>query len=150
MTWGVSFDNSFHYRSVIGKLNYLEKNTRPDISFAIHQCTCFSANPKQSHAMAVRCIAGYLASTKDKGIMMIPNSRKSFECYINASLAGDWKQQSAADDPSTARSRTGYLITFMDCPLVWASDRDYSFDYGGRIHCTFNSSKRNSPHVNDG
>ena len=29
------FDNSFHYRSVIGKLNYLERGTRSDISCVI-------------------------------------------------------------------------------------------------------------------
>ena len=46
-------DKSFHYRSVIGKLNYLEKATRPDISFATHQCACFVADPKKSHARAV-------------------------------------------------------------------------------------------------
>ena len=33
---GTNHDKSFHYRSVIGKLNYLEKATRPDISFATH------------------------------------------------------------------------------------------------------------------
>jgi hypothetical protein len=31
---GESFNESFLYRSVIGKLNYLEKSTRPDLSFA--------------------------------------------------------------------------------------------------------------------
>lgn len=33
------FDCSFHYRSFIGKLNYLEKSTRSDISYITHQCT---------------------------------------------------------------------------------------------------------------
>ena len=32
------FDGSFHYQSVIGKLNYLEKGTRADISYITHQC----------------------------------------------------------------------------------------------------------------
>jgi len=31
-------DGHFHYPHVIGKLNYLEKCTRPDIAFATHQC----------------------------------------------------------------------------------------------------------------
>jgi hypothetical protein len=32
----------WHYRSVIGKLNYLEKCTRPDIAYAVHRCARFS------------------------------------------------------------------------------------------------------------
>jgi hypothetical protein len=35
----------FEYRHVIGKLLYLEKSTRPDISCAIHQCARHCANP---------------------------------------------------------------------------------------------------------
>jgi hypothetical protein len=117
---GTSFDNSFHYRSIIGKLNYLEKCTRPDLSYAVHQCARFSSNPKQSHALAVKYIARYLAGTREDGIVMKP-MQSGFECYVDASHAGDWKQQSAIDDPSTARSRTGYVIRFANCPLVWAS-----------------------------
>jgi hypothetical protein len=77
--------------------------------------------PKQSHAMAVRYIARYLAGTRGKGIRIKPNQAKSFECYVDASHAGDWKQQSASDDPTTAKSRTGFIITFADCPIVWTS-----------------------------
>jgi hypothetical protein len=29
---------SWNYPSVIGQLNYLAQNSRPDISFAFHQC----------------------------------------------------------------------------------------------------------------
>ena len=47
---GDDHDKSFHYRSVIGKLYYLEKSTRPDILFATHQCACFATAPKRSHA----------------------------------------------------------------------------------------------------
>ena len=50
---GIDHDKSFHYRSVIGKLNYLEKATRPDISFATHQCARVDEDPKKSHARAV-------------------------------------------------------------------------------------------------
>ena len=57
---GTDHDKSFHYRSVIGKLNHLEKATRPDISFATHQCARFVADPKKSHARAVQWLGGYL------------------------------------------------------------------------------------------
>jgi hypothetical protein len=106
---------------VIGKLNYLEKSTRLDISFAVNQCARFSSSPKQSHAMAVRYIVRYLAGTKNQVIRMTPDKKKGFECYVNVSHAGDWKQQSASNDPSTARSRTGHIITFADYTSVWAS-----------------------------
>ena len=34
------------YDSVIGMILYLESNTRPDISFAVHQCARFTHNTK--------------------------------------------------------------------------------------------------------
>ena len=40
----------FHYWSVIGKLNFLEESTHPDIAYVVHQCTHFSEHPKQLHA----------------------------------------------------------------------------------------------------
>ena len=48
-----NFDGSFTYQSVIGKLNYLEKATRSDISFAVHQCARFVSDPKKEHGEAV-------------------------------------------------------------------------------------------------
>ncbi|MFN9981526.1 MAG: hypothetical protein ACK53Y_16495, partial [bacterium] len=39
----------FDYRQVIGKLLYLEKSTRPDISCAVHQCARHCAKPKVQH-----------------------------------------------------------------------------------------------------
>ena len=47
------FDNSFNYRSVIGKLNYLEKGSRSDIAYIVHQCARFSSCPKKEHGQAV-------------------------------------------------------------------------------------------------
>jgi Reverse transcriptase (RNA-dependent DNA polymerase) len=47
------FDGEWNYCSVIGKLNYLEKSTRPDIVYAVHQCPRFAASPKRVHATAV-------------------------------------------------------------------------------------------------
>jgi len=35
---GKPFKGDFDYRSVVGKLNYLEEGSRPDIAYAVHQC----------------------------------------------------------------------------------------------------------------
>ena len=61
---GEPFDKSFHYRSVIGKLNYLEKGTRSDISYITHQCARFTESPKNSHTKALQWLARYLKGTK--------------------------------------------------------------------------------------
>ena len=53
---GPEMTPDFHYHNVIGKLNFLEKSTRPDISISMHQCTRFSENPKRSHTEAVNRI----------------------------------------------------------------------------------------------
>jgi len=57
------FDGHFNYRRVIGKLNYLEKSTRPDIAFAAHQCARFCVDPRQPHMDAIKWLGRYLRAT---------------------------------------------------------------------------------------
>jgi Reverse transcriptase (RNA-dependent DNA polymerase) len=115
-----SFDGHFDYRSVVGKLNYLEKSTRPDISYAVHQCARFASDPKKEHGKAVTWIGRYLAATRDKGLVFKP-TEQSFDCYVDADFSGNWDKQEAPSDSDTARSRTGYVIHYAGCPIVWAS-----------------------------
>ena len=109
------FDNSFNYRSVIGKL------TRSDVSYAVHQCARFVSDPKLEHGEAVRWLGQYLKGTKDKGTIMKPMPDRELEVYINASFCGDWNPIEAAQDRDTARSRHGYIIKYAGCPLLWKS-----------------------------
>ena len=51
---GEDMKPEFHYHSIIGKLNFLEKLTRPYISYVVHQCACFSVTLKKSHTEAVK------------------------------------------------------------------------------------------------
>ena len=111
----------FHYRSVIGKLNFLEKSTRPDISVSVHQCARFSECPRRSHAEAVKRIGRYLLATKDKGILIRNNEQKFFECWVDADFSGNWRQKDAHNDPMTAKSRSGWVIRFAGAPITWAS-----------------------------
>ena len=52
------------YNSIIGMMLYLESNTRPDISFAVHQCSRFTHNTKSPHKTAAKRICWYLQGTK--------------------------------------------------------------------------------------
>ena len=115
------FDGSFNYRSIIGKLNYLEKATRPDIAYAVHQCARFCSDPKVTHGKAVLHLVKYLKATKDKGITMDPTKEKGFEVYADADFSGNWNNSTAESDSSTAKSRTGYVISLYGCPVIWTS-----------------------------
>jgi hypothetical protein len=55
-TEGIVRQESWNYPSVIGQLNYIAQNSRPDISFAVHQCARFSKEPKALHEKAVKRI----------------------------------------------------------------------------------------------
>jgi len=53
---GAPRHESWNYRSMIGKLNYIANNTRPDINMAVHQCAHFCVNPRAIHKLAVKRI----------------------------------------------------------------------------------------------
>jgi hypothetical protein len=73
------FDDHFDYRKVIGKLNYLEKYTRLDVTFPVHQAARFVAIPKKPHGDAVKWIGRYLKGTADKGLEYCPDIDMGFE-----------------------------------------------------------------------
>ncbi|MGH3055543.1 MAG: reverse transcriptase domain-containing protein, partial [Gaiellaceae bacterium] len=79
---GVNRQDQWVYASVIGMLMFLQANTRPDISFAVHQCARFTHNPKKSHEEAIKHICQYLKGTKDKGIIYRPTKDLSLDCYV--------------------------------------------------------------------
>lgn len=113
-------ENSFHYRSAIGSLSYLAGCTRPDISMAVHQAAKFSNNPKACHDTAVKRIGKYLLGTEDKGLMYTPDKSKGLEIYVDADFAGGF-DKSNAEDPASVYSRTGYIIKYANCPIIWKS-----------------------------
>lgn len=114
------FDYSFNYASVIGKLNYLERGTRPDIAYAVHQCARFSKDPRKEHGDAVRWLGRYLLGTSNKGMNLKPDLSKSFEVFVDADFCGNYSKDDS-HDPNTVRSRHGYIITYAGCPITWKS-----------------------------
>lgn len=118
-----AMEDDFHYPSVIGRANFLEKSNRPDIAVAVHQCAPFSLEPKQSHADAMRYVGRYLQGTKSEGIYLDPNNGKSFKCWEDANFLGQYVKGAPNTylDKMTAKSWTGFLITYAGCPITWGS-----------------------------
>ena len=105
---------------MIGKLNYLEKATRPDISFATHQCARSAAAPKKSHTRVVRWLGHNLLHSKKKEMRFHADITRGLEVFVDASFAGNWdKKDAQTGDCDTARSRHGYIILYYGCPLIW-------------------------------
>ena len=118
--YGAPFAEEWNYRSIVGKLLYLSGNSRPDIAFAVHQAARFSHDPKQSHAQAIKKICRYLQGTKDRGLVMNPTKDFKVDCYVDADFCGLWGSEDP-EDPIVAKSRTGYILMFANCPLMWVS-----------------------------
>ncbi len=100
-------------------LTYLSVTRRPHIAFSVHKCACFSSAPKRSHELAVRRIARYLKGMATKGYFLNPSTAKTLDCYVDADFAVNWTPLTS-QDPSSVKSRTGYVILFANCPLLWA------------------------------
>ena len=111
------FDQSFNCQSVIGKMNYLEKGSRSELAYAIHQCARYSTYPRKKHGDAIRWIGRYLLGTPRDGLILKPGLAKSFEVFVDSNFCGNWNKQYAREIYSV-RSRHGYVIMYAGCPIV--------------------------------
>jgi hypothetical protein len=116
---GSDASGSINYASVVGMLLYLG-HSRPDISFATHQCARYTHSPKQTHEDALIRIGRYLKGTLDKGLILRPSKDFKIDCYPDADFAGLWTRDDK-QDPHCVRSRTGYVINLANCPVLWKS-----------------------------
>jgi hypothetical protein len=117
---GKPFDEDWEYASIIGILMYLANNSRPDIAYAVHQAARFTHCPRDSHATGVKRIVRYLRGTRTKGMTIAPSKELQVDCYVDADFAGLWNIEND-QDPVCVKSRTGFIIMFMNCPLLWVS-----------------------------
>jgi hypothetical protein len=56
--------------------------------------------------------------TSRKPLYFKSDPSKDFDCYCDANSSGP---AFAAMDPSTAKSRSGWVILYACCPIIWAS-----------------------------
>jgi hypothetical protein len=114
------FDAEWNYRSIIGKLNFLAQNTRPDISMAVHMCARFVTNPNRVHQDAVKYLCRYLHYTRLRGLILHPTGDNRLNAYVDSDVAGQWSRETCQLRDS-AVSRTGYVILYCGCPIHWVS-----------------------------
>ena len=121
---GEPASGEFNYSSIVGMLMYLAGHTRPDIAYAVNCCARYMFCPKRSHEKALKRIGRYLMATRNRGMILDPNKELAdiltVNCYPDADFAGMYGHEKP-DDPTCVKSRTGFVITFGGCPVIWQS-----------------------------
>ncbi len=111
------FDLNFNYRIIVGKLNYVDQFTRPDIMYTTHQIAKYSNDPHK-HGEAILYLVKYLKQTKNLGLKFKPNPKQGFDWFYVADFSGNWNRLLAPTDPSSAKSQRSFYVA---CPIIWAS-----------------------------
>ena len=63
-----------------------------------------------------RCLLGVM----DDGLIIDPQGSMSSDLWVDSDFAGNCVRTDN-DDPSSVRSRTGFVVTFGSVPLLWSS-----------------------------
>ncbi|KAI1002866.1 hypothetical protein K3495_g5337 [Podosphaera aphanis] len=108
-----SAPSEFEYNSIIGGLQYMANNTRPDIAHAVRYLAQFLANPSEEHNKAARTVL--------RGIAKIPDIGITFQSkHCKPTLAAD-SDADIMGDPTFSRSTSGLLIRQASGPVCWRS-----------------------------
>ena len=65
-------------------------------------------------------ICWYLQGTKKNGLVFNPHKKLVVDCYADADFSGLWGHENT-QDPICAISRTGFVVNFSNCHLLWVS-----------------------------
>lgn len=124
------------YQFIILILNCLVNCTHPEMLYAVYQCARFYNDPKHAHKQAVKRIIRYLLNTKRNtkgnvrgyhGILYRPDKTRSIDTYVDASLSREWNT-SRSDEPASVIFRTGYIMLYANCPVIWYSRLQIEID----------------------
>ena len=61
-----------------------------------------------------------MKGTATKGMIINPTNQYTLNCHADADFAGLWGVENE-QDPISVKSRTGFVLLFMGCPLLWVS-----------------------------
>ena len=118
---GEKAHGDFSYSSVVGMLLYLSGHSRPDIAYAVNCAARYIFFPRHSHEKDLKRLGCYLKATRKRGLVLNPTSDNlKIDAYPNTDFAGMYGHEENTN-PACVKSRSGYIITVADCPVLWKS-----------------------------
>ena len=118
----ISPERQTTYRSAVGTLLQFVKHSRPDIANPVRELSkCMDAATEGAFKEMCRVVK-FVLDTKEYGLKLEPalllkDDMVSLTMYTDS----DW-----AGDRETRRSISGFIIFFMNCPIVWKSKQQVS------------------------
>ena len=77
--------------------------------------------PKRYHKLALNRVAQYLKNTQDCDLVLVTNyDIFKVDAYPDVDFAGMYGHK-RHNDPTCANIRTGFIIVYSDCPVLWIS-----------------------------
>ena len=101
-------------------MSYYNAIARQNTNMSTQQCTRLCKSPSREHKEDVNCICIYMMRTKDKVLVLRPYKQRGLYCYVDADWVQSWQDRPRKDSLSSYW-RTGYIIMFVGCPIVWLS-----------------------------
>ena len=93
---------------------------RPKVQFAVRQCARFRTDTNLPHNQAVKRILKCFKEKATQELIQKLGIEKEIGCYVDAEFAGGCYQEENKY-PGSVLSRIGYVITKMNCPIIWLS-----------------------------
>jgi hypothetical protein len=104
--------SQFMYRSGTGKLLYLLKHSRPEISNSVRELSKNMSIANKDHLKAMYRVIKYVMDTSKIGLKLFPNMRGN-------NIITAMSDSSYADDKNTRFSTTGFVIFLRGAPVSW-------------------------------
>ena len=74
--------------------------------------------PNRFHDMVLKRLSQKLKNTQDRGLVFDPNyDIFNVDAYPDVEFAGTYEKK-IHDDPACAKSCTGFINTFVHCPVL--------------------------------
>ena len=98
-----SYKGHSYYQLIIDKLKFLEKGSRPETAYIVHQLARFSEDPKEGHDKVLLHLSSHLYNTNTQSIILKTDPLCMLGVYVDVNFCGNWNIEIAMHDVIMAK-----------------------------------------------